>query len=918
MSRTISSPGVEIREFDRSARVAPQAGTTVYVTGFADQGPTDQSLSISSLSEFQSIYGPPKNSAERYFYHTVKALFNSPANILVNRLPYGVDSGVGFGSSYTALVYPVRMYNPALVVQGVQQQSQATFNYSVTGATSLSATALAIQTGTSTYVFTWSASSVYSAAVTALTSWVSGLPNGNVIRFTSAPVTTTAQLMTSAYNYLIALNTFSNIISTGNTLTFTESAAGALTYSISGLGGITGNTLLSGVNANNGVTSNLNAVSGIYFLGKPKQFSLNRTQYQALADGTGFSWSPNASSVNDMGQVSTLGGAGLIVLNKSQTTIDQKYQGYYLGIADNVDADNIGSNFNKITSVLTVTTSAVGGLTNYLTIPTSNLTFALTSSSTQRINSISEQLETASKGYTIGNNINYDDTLNIGVYKLRQGVLQNDAKLLIADRQEVYTGSLTDANRQFASTTGGPAVSYYLGNQINNYSPNINILVNSYINNTASDSVGRGTSYNTSDPNITLKKVRVINQAVNNNFATLGSNIGMNITQDALNAITTSVGYADSLLPIGTFSDEGFTSKVIGNVPAKVRRALDIVRNDELYDLSVVVEAGLGTVHAYTTVGLVSSFDATAYNATYQTELEKLQVTTTVQTNSVRDAYMAVLTEFTTFANTYQNGGRGDTFLVADPIRHLYVAGANSKVIEQPNKTFAQHIYWGTRNQFDFVDSSYVGVYANWIKVSDDFTGQPVWVPSSGFAAARMAATDSLVGPWEAPAGFNRGVLGGAIDIAFAPNQRQRDDLYKIALNPITTFPGQGIVVFGQKTLQKKPSAFDRINVRRLFLAMEKNVKNTIKYFVFEPNTKYTRDRVKATLDPYFQSIQAAGGLYDFLVVCDQRNNTAEVIDNNELVVDLYFKPVRTSEFILVNFYATRTDTNFSELVGKA
>lgn len=784
-SRTIQSPGVEIKEFDRSQRVAQPAGTTVYVSGFADQGPTDQSLTISSLSEFQAIYGPPKNAAERYFFHTVKALFNSTANILVNRIPYGNGSGIGFGSFYTALVYPTQMYNPSLT-------------------------------------------------------------------------------------------------------------------------------------ANNGLSTNLNTVSGIYFLGKPKQFSLSQTEYQSIADGSGFTWSQSSSTINQINSVADFGGAGLVVLNKAQSTIDQKYQGYYIGMVDNVDADNIGSSFNKIGSVLTVTTSAVGGLSSYLTVPNTNLTFTLTSTSANRVNSISEQLETASKGYTIGNNVNFDDVLNLGVYKLRQGVLQNDTKLLIADTQELYTGSFTDASRQVSSPTGGPAVTYNLGTIVNSSSPNINLLVNPYINNTAADSVGKGSTYNTSLSTVTTKKVRLISANTAANFTTLSGAVGMYISQAAMTSLASTLGYADTLLPLGTFSDEGYTLKVIGNVPTKVRRSLDIVRNDEIYDLSIVTEAGLGTIYAYTNVGGVSAYDDTAFNTTYNTELANLQVTSTVATNSVRDAYMAVLTEFSTFANTYQNGGRGDTFFVADPIRHLYVTGANSKVIEGVGKTFAQHIYWGTRNQFDFVDSSYIGVYANWIKVSDDYTGQITWVPSSGFAAAKMASADSLTGPWEAPAGFNRGVLFDAIDIAFAPNQRQRDDLYKIALNPIATFPGQGIVVFGQKTLQKKPSAFDRVNVRRLFLYMEKAVKSTCKYFVFEPNTKYTRDRVKGTLDPFFQRIQTAGGLYDFLVVCDQRNNNPEVIDNNELVVDIYLKPVRTAEFILVNFYATRTDTNFEELVGKA
>ena len=128
-------------------------------------------------------------------------------------------------------------------------------------------------------------------------------------------------------------------------------------------------------------------------------------------------------------------------------------------------------------------------------------------------------------------------------------------------------------------------------------------------------------------------------------------------------------------------------------------------------------------------------------------------------------------------------------------------------------------------------------------------------------------------------------------------------------------FNGDGFAVFGQKTLQNKPTAFDRINVRRLFLTLERAVRRTIKYFVFEPNTLFTRKRVVTTISPVFDYAKATEGLYDFLIVCDERNNTPDSIDRNELIVDIYLKPVRTAEFILVNFIATRTGQDFSELI---
>ena len=141
--------------------------------------------------------------------------------------------------------------------------------------------------------------------------------------------------------------------------------------------------------------------------------------------------------------------------------------------------------------------------------------------------------------------------------------------------------------------------------------------------------------------------------------------------------------------------------------------------------------------------------------------------------------------------------------------------------------------------------------------------------------------------------------------------------MYRIAINPVTQFPAEGIIIFGQKTLQKKPTAFDRVNVRRLFLDLEKRTRETLKFFFFEPNTFLTRNKVVNTLTPIFENCKQTEGVYDYLIVCDDRNNPASVIDQNELRVDIYLKPVRAAEFILVNFYAVNTDVNFEEIVGQ-
>ena len=135
-------------------------------------------------------------------------------------------------------------------------------------------------------------------------------------------------------------------------------------------------------------------------------------------------------------------------------------------------------------------------------------------------------------------------------------------------------------------------------------------------------------------------------------------------------------------------------------------------------------------------------------------------------------------------------------------------------------------------------------------------------------------------------------------------------------MNPVAFFPAEGFVVYGQKTLQRQPSAFDRINVRRLFINLETLVRNTVKSFIFEPNTLFTRTQVINTISPFFENAKNTAGVYDYLIICDEKNNTAAVIDDNTMVVDIYLKPTRTAEYILVNFYATKTSQDFNEIIA--
>jgi len=190
------------------------------------------------------------------------------------------------------------------------------------------------------------------------------------------------------------------------------------------------------------------------------------------------------------------------------------------------------------------------------------------------------------------------------------------------------------------------------------------------------------------------------------------------------------------------------------------------------------------------------------------------------------------------------------------------------------------------------------------------------YVPLNGDIAGLCARTDNVADAWFSPGGLNRGQIRGAVKLAFSPNKSQRDELYRARVNPVVTFPGQGTVLFGDKTALAKPSAFDRINVRRLFIVLEKAISTASKFQLFEFNDEFTRAQFRNLVEPFLRDVQGRRGLTDFKVVCDDTNNTGDVIDRNEFRADIFIKPNRSINFITLNFIATRSGVSFSEVAG--
>ena len=764
MARIIQSPGVQIQEVDLSLNNAGIPSTTVFIPGFAAKGPSSEPFTISSLSEFEQIFGTPTNSAERYFYHTTKAVLNSPANVLVYRLPYGAGAGVDTSNDYSALVYPVQSYSSA----------------------------------------------------------------------------------------------FQSFI------------------------------------------TDLNIDQGVYFFGKPTHVKLTQEEYLSILRGDGFYWAADTEGRTSFDSVSTFGHAGMIILNKSQSTINSKFEGIYVGIIDNTNL-NPATTYNDVNEILTINSTQKYIVdSSYVSVPSVRLNFNLSADATGLQGSVSEVLENI-PSFDVSSN-QFDDTVSVGIFKLRQSVFSPDTIALDFVLQDSYTGSM-DSNRQVNSEAGGPPINFFV-EQLNSNSLNAAIITNPYISNKGKDS---WLDIN-GQPK---KKVRFcsvglahpLKDETDEQYTTrVGAPSG------AVQTANSFLGTTNALFALGDYSDQDLSTKVIGNVPQKLQTATEKLNNVDLYPINLTLEAGLGTVYVNSFNPSTNEYfdDAVPYDGLV--DALKTQNTSTQSIPVTR--YMAAIAPF---LNLTEN--RKDHLFIADAITNIFVQGSNVKTLDSITNTFSDDIYWPLKNQFAGVNTSYACAFANCVKVADSASNQQVWVPFSGFAATAMANTDSNYQPWFAPAGFSRGILTGIVDIALYPKQRQRDQLYKINLNPVAFFPAEGFVIFGQKTLQKKPSAFDRINVRRLFLNLETATRDTVKYFVFEPNTLFTRTQIINSLTPLFDNAKNTQGIYDYLLICDERNNTPAVIDDNSIVIDIYIKPVRAAEYILCNFYATRTGTNFQEIV---
>lgn len=1095
---TLGSPGIEVREIDNSVRVDVDPSTTYFVPGFASQGPVEEVHSISTMSDFENIYGVPTNDAERYFYHTVKSIIDNSGDstvVYVSRLPYGEKSGDTVSSAFTLLSYPavpvikkntdVDDFDSFVVSEDDETNLKNIFKLKVEGVDddispdNISYSLIFDED----YVlglykineFRISEIKLYSGtgeegSDTALgylpthnnlSSYV-GYPKlcgtlkyikdgkdettnitekGNIaleynsstrdfsihlafnIRIDSEKVGVLTMTSTyKNYNYVDKTNVtkFSEVVAEGVPFKINESFEIATSYD-----GQSEDQYSGGKYDTTKFADDIT-----YVVGAPATFHISLDQYYRIITGDNFKWSrrpysmregggyvekgdiylsrqENSNSTegvdeDEFGLFDAIHHSAFIVINTSRSIINDSFEGFYLGMCDNMFVTPSSSYKYDAIRNIKVTTKTVNveketpdkalldshsSSGSFDTIGESRLGFYLTDNHSGSVSKIMERSITPMDI----SSTEYDDTLNLGLFKLSKSVTANATLKLNYNLREKYNASIGKSRVKSEANATKP-VSYFIENVTEN-SGNILFMVNPYIS---------GKSFVDLD-GVLHSKVRLFGEKLIKNLdrfekaylidaqytSSAGSDVSLmspiklsrssiesyrslikqagvspyfikknfNISENTDKKQYENFVMADSLYPFGVYSSVKTTSKIIGNLPDKLERALDLVRNDEEYTkIDIIPESGLGTIYVYSNGNTIAG-ESTDINSLIPEDssgdgqlsdddstIDKMLFDSTVVLQGIEDLrtgrsslseqatkvvndYLSVLAKFYAFCNAQANGGRGDSFFIGDVPRGILVKGKDTKVAnlfgsriensaydsnDSVNHSFSTSIMYPIKHVFDSIVSSYGSTYAQWLKIHDDISGEKMWIPVSGHVAAAMGRSDFQGGPWLAAAGVNRGVISGAVDCAINPNQDQRTDLYKLCINSVPKLPNRGITIWGIRTMSKKASAFDQNTCRRTFLYMENTIKRYMRNYIFEPNTAYTRLQIVNDIEPFLESVAISGGIYSWSCVCDTSNNTPEIINNGDMAVDIAAAPTRTAENIILNFTANKYTSDIS------
>lgn len=1015
---SLSAPGIEVREYDESLRITSNTGTTVFVPGYAAQGPVEEVLQISSINDFETIYGIPTTEAERYFYYTCLAILNNSGpgtTLLTSRLPYGPKEGDNVANAYTLLAYPA-----IPVIKNVEnKKGYDYFKYVTSDEANTSGETnnfcnfckfFALENNIeaadhsneeiiilSEFLSPTNSVTICSVETTNDASTISWYLNGDSGNIKRSPLDLyldksatilhiNAQLIDNDIIYGIFKADLSfNEVLTSEKIKFQQ--VSEVSETIEPL-------QFTKVNAYK-KADKFGESNTTYILGAPATFNVSLSEYYEIISEQYFTWNDavddeyykaadTTETFSDEEESykfgdnlkDTLSRSAFIAINTSRSIINDMYEGYYLGITDNMfNTPSDEYLMNSISDIRyhswnrdetesddnsgIVDIKDKDGENKFTSVSRARLDFYLDSSNK---GSLSHTLQTTVTSFDTSSD-EYDDTINFGIFKLAKSTNGTELMRLNYSIVEKYNAAF-GKTRKYSTGSSTTPQNYFIENIVEN-SRNIAIMVNPYIgdnikmdfNNNLTGKV-RTLSLKNIDAYSTMEKKFLASpvssyiegdnakrkQLTENNIKNWNElnkkmGISLSLLKDLAGDTLDRFNLSNALYPFATYSEAKKANKYIGNTPAKIRRALELVSNDEEYpDIDILVEGGLGTVYTYASNSdkLITENDASTFVLEKPTskdefnpslilqgieDLRTSRSTITIEADRVISSYLDVQNAFMSLADSFQNGGRGDTFYISDILRGILLRGESVKVeklfgtelknnvytkSDEVKHSWATSIYNPIKHTIESFTTSYASIYAQWVKVLDAFTNEKCWIPVSGYMAALMCAADQLQGPWYAAAGLNRGIVQGVLDCAINPNQKQRGDLYKICVNSVPKIANVGITSWGIRTLSKKASAFDQNTCRRTFLFIEKAIKKLLRYYIFEPNNSYTQLSIYNEIQPYMESIRNQGGIYSYSVVVDASNNTPEIVNAGNLAVDVSAAPTRTAEFIVLNMTANK------------
>ena len=380
-------------------------------------------------------------------------------------------------------------------------------------------------------------------------------------------------------------------------------------------------------------------------------------------------------------------------------------------------------------------------------------------------------------------------------------------------------------------------------------------------------------------------------------------NIFSNVS-DKFNFDNFDIFFAENTTVTSLGLTKSMTSKNI-DYNTSIQHALNIIldsaKDKNLYNIDIVCDAGISNIaqRKWSSGNVVDK-------EKYEENMKLLSYKDSIQ-------WKAIIQKYTTFCQNM----RKDCIFLADGLKTFAIEN-DTKIVRRsvPQNTVEKNIIPKLKFMTG-VNSSYAAGYAVWFQAPDAFSGDMMWMPPSIKASGIYIYTDIYYNKWDAPAGMSRGKIRNVVDCAFSPSQSEAEKLYMQCWNYAVSYPLDGIVMEGQRTFQLKKTAFDRVNVRRLFLYLEKEVSRIAKYFQYEGNTEFLRNRFVDTIRPIFESAVTKGGIREFYIKCDDENNTPQTIDNNELHCAIAVKPVKTIEFIILNFVCTNQSAVVSEVIAE-